>query len=158
MVEILEAVENGIGACVLGAGATAAAVYAGFRLAGYRLGVTCRETGPFRLRKRAENQQDEQTDEEKTAMREYRTAYRQWHIASRLNDAEDYYIKARDINATAEQKRRERAAFQARRVAELDAIREERRRKKEQAETEQREPAETEQTEQTGTEKTEKSA
>ena len=135
----IEAVESGIGGCVLGTAATAAAVCVGFRLAGYKLALTCRTVSPIRRNGRKEALDAEASPEEKEAIEEYKTAYNQWYTADKLNGAEDYYARAQKLRAEVERKRRERQAFQEQRVAELDAIREER--KAEKAAVEQNTPA-----------------
>ena len=137
MVEILEAVESGIGVCVLGTGATAAVVYAGFRLAGYRLGVTCREAGPFRPG-------DARSEDELAAEQEYRKTHSRWTAAHLRRETQVKEMEADQMELDAERMAAERRQKQEERVAYLEECRRDRRRKREEAEkasVEQKDPA-----------------
>ena len=144
MVEILEAVESGIGVCVLGTGATAAVVYAGFRLAGYRLGVTCREAGPFRPGKRAASPGDARSEDELAAEQEYRKTHSRWTAAHLRRETQVKEMEADQMELDAERMAAERRQKQEERVAYLEECRRDRRRKREEAEkasVEQKDPA-----------------
>ena len=130
----IEAVESGIGGCVLGTAATAAAVCVGFRLAGYKLALTCRTVGPIRRRKGTESPYDAKSDAEKNAEAGYAMTHSRWTAASLRKQQMEKEIEADQMELETERLKEKRRAFQEQRVAELDAIREARKAVKEAAE------------------------
>ncbi|MBQ9348180.1 MAG: hypothetical protein IJT94_12745, partial [Oscillibacter sp.] len=106
----IDVVESGIGGCVLGTAATAAAVYGGFRLAGYRLGLTCQRLEVSRKEKKPDNLTDYYavTMEEADANAAYSDASVHWNAMKKQYEAAKLEKEADQLELDAGRLREER--------------------------------------------------